>query len=144
MVACNFLAAGPTVQIIETTADFFPKSFVEGHPGPLFAPAIAKVSYFFTTTALFQGLSLFIWVPLMNKYGRRPMYLISFALYFGASLWAAFTFSFGSFLASRIFIGLAAGAAEGIAPVTIADCKFVLLSIIRSHKSLERMLTRNS
>ncbi|RDW95366.1 MFS general substrate transporter-27 [Coleophoma crateriformis] len=125
MVCCNYLAAGPTIQIVETTFDFFPESSVMGHPGPLFTKSIAKVAYFFTTTALFQGLSNLLWIPLMNKYGRRPAYVVSYALYFVFTIWAAFTTSYGSFLASRMAIGLAAGAAEGIAPVTISDCFFL-------------------
>jgi MFS family permease len=122
MMACNYLAAGPTIQIVETAFDFFPAAKTEGSTGVV--NAISKVAYLFTTTALFQGLSNLFWIPMMNKYGRRPMYLISFAIYFVAAIWAAFTFSYGSFLASRILMGFAAGAAEGIAPVTISDCKF--------------------
>lgn len=121
MVACNFLAAGPTIQIVETTLDFFPDAMQTGLP-----TAIGKVAYFFNATALFQGLSLFIWIPLMNKYGRRPVYLISFALYFVAAIGCAFTYSYARFLVARIFIGLAAGAAEGMAPVTIADSQYLL------------------
>jgi len=44
MVMCNFLAAGPTVAIVETTIDFF------GPPGPNFTKDISKIAYFYTTT----------------------------------------------------------------------------------------------
>lgn len=121
MMACNYLAAGPTIQIVETTFDFFPEAKTSDSAG--LVNAIGKVAYFFTTTALFQGLSNLFWIPMMNKYGRRPMYLVSFAIYFVSAIWAALTFSYGSFLASRILMGFAAGAAEGIAPVSISDCK---------------------
>ena len=55
MMACNYLAAGPIIQIVETTFDFFPEAKTEGSAA--LVTAIGKVVYFFTTTALFQGLS---------------------------------------------------------------------------------------
>ena len=77
---CNFLAAGPTIAIISTTKDFFkgadPASDID-----YYIDSIFKVSYFFTTTSLMQGLGNFLWVPIGNKYGRRPAYILSYAIY---------------------------------------------------------------
>lgn len=97
--------------------DFFPTE-----PVPA---AISKVAYFFTTTALLQGTSNFVWVPLTNKYGRRPIYIASYTLYFACTIWLIFEKSYGGFLAGRILIGIGAGAAETIAPVSIADVFFL-------------------
>ncbi|KFY74088.1 hypothetical protein V499_05870 [Pseudogymnoascus sp. VKM F-103] len=99
MFMCNFLAAGPTVSIIETAMDFFPTAGRAGMPG-----AIAKTAYFFTTTALLQGTGNILWMPLVNKYGRRPIYLASFSLYFATALWLSFTTSYASFLAALFFL----------------------------------------
>ncbi len=80
MMMCNFLAAGPSIAMLDITMDFFPGA----HPGRnprLFATSVAKVSYFFTTTALMQGIGNFIWVPIANKYGRRPVYVLSYLIY---------------------------------------------------------------
>jgi MFS family permease len=74
---CNFLAAGPTVTIVNTTLDFFPASLPTVDPAG-FSANISKVAYFFSTTALLQGTGNFIWVPLANKYGRRPVYVASY------------------------------------------------------------------
>jgi MFS family permease len=120
MFMCNFLAAGPTVSIIETAMDFFPTAGRAGMPG-----AIAKTAYFFTTTALLQGTGNILWMPLVNKYGRRPIYLASFSLYFATALWLSFTTSYASFLAARILMGFSAGAAETMAPLSIADGKLI-------------------
>jgi MFS family permease len=121
MFTCNFLAAGPSIQIVETTLDFFPPI-----DGPAGIPAsIAKSAYFFTTTALFQGVGTLIWIPFLNKYGRRPAYLLSYVLYLATTLWLAFDKNYGSFLAGRIILGFSAGAAEAFAPVTIADLFFL-------------------
>ncbi|KAK9776910.1 putative Major facilitator superfamily (MFS) profile domain-containing protein [Seiridium cardinale] len=117
MLMCNFLAAGPTIAIVSTAMDFSPTA-----PVPT---AISKVAYFFTTTALLQGVSNFVWVPLTNKFGRRPIYVTSYALYFACTVWLIFEKSYGGFLAGRILIGIGAGAAETIAPVSIADVFFL-------------------
>ncbi|KAI1844279.1 hypothetical protein JX265_007882 [Neoarthrinium moseri] len=119
MLMCNFLAAGPSIAIAETAMDFFP-----GPPAGIPA-AISKVAYFFTTTALLQGTSNFFWVPFINKFGRRPGYVTSYALYFACSVWLIFEKRYGGFLAGRILMGVGAGAAETIAPVSIADVFFL-------------------
>jgi MFS family permease len=118
MFMCNFLAAGPTIAIVETAMDFFPNAGQEG-----LSDAISKTAYFFTTTALLQGVGNLFWMPLVNKYGRRPVYLASYSLYFGVALWLSFTTTYESFLAARILMGFASGAAETMAPLSIADGK---------------------
>lgn len=85
MAMCNFLAAGPSIAMLNITMDFFPGA----HPGKnpkLFHASVEKVAYFFTTTALLQGIGNFIWVPIANKYGRRVTYVLSYALYFVSDL----------------------------------------------------------
>jgi MFS family permease len=116
---CNFLAAGPTVAIVNITIDFF------GPPGPTFASHISRVAYFFTTTALLQGMSNLLWMPIILKFGRRPVYLTSFTLYTGCAIWAGVSRSYSSELASRILMGLANGAGEIVAPLTITDIFFL-------------------
>ena len=58
--------------------DYFPPQMY-----PNFPASIAKVAYFFTTTALLQGMGNLIWMPLIVKYGRRPIYVTSFTIYTG-------------------------------------------------------------
>jgi len=87
--------------------------------------AIARVAYFYTTTALLQGTGNFFWVPMANKYGRRPVYIASYAIYFATAIWLIFEKSYAGFLAGRIIMGFGAGAAETIAPVSIADVFFL-------------------
>ncbi|KAH8788805.1 major facilitator superfamily domain-containing protein [Diaporthe sp. PMI_573] len=124
ILMCNFLAAGPTVTIVNTTLDFFPASPPTVDPAG-FSANISKVAYFFSTTALLQGTGNFIWVPLANKYGRRPVYVASYTLYLATAIWAILDHSYGGFLAARILMGFASGAAETIAPVTISDLFFL-------------------
>lgn len=122
MMICNFLAAGPTIAIVETAMEFFPSSKL--NPNGL-GPAINKTAYFFTTTALMQGTGNLIWMPLVNKYGRRPIYIISYTIYLACAIWASVTTGYGSFLASRILMGFGSGAAETMAPLSIADIFFL-------------------
>lgn len=121
MFMCNFLAAGPTVAIVDIVLDF------TGIPptDPGFPAAISKIAFFFTTTALLQGTSNLFWMPLILKFGRRPMYLISFLGYFAVTLWAGFSTGYASELAARIFIGFFSGSAECIAPLSISDLFFL-------------------
>ncbi|OJD34923.1 mfs transporter [Diplodia corticola] len=115
----NFLAAGPTVSMVAVTEDFF------GPPGPSFEANVAKASYFFTSTALLQGMSNLMWMPLIVKYGRRPIYVTSFVLYTACAAWAGGATSYGSELAARILMGAASGASETLAPLTISDIFFL-------------------
>lgn len=115
----NFLAAGPSVALISITTDFF------GPPGPDLSGNIAKVAYFFTSTALLQGMSNLMWMPLIAKFGRRPIYVVSFALYTAFSAWAGGATSYNSSLGARIMMGFASGAAECLAPLTISDLFFL-------------------
>ncbi|KAL2129075.1 hypothetical protein VTI74DRAFT_8267 [Chaetomium olivicolor] len=124
MMMCNFLAAGPSIAIVNMAMDFFPYA-QPGQDSQLFTASVSKVAYFFTTTALMQGIGNFIWVPVVNKYGRRPTYVISYAIYFATAVWLSFEHSYGAFLAGRILMGLGAGAAETVAPITIADIFFL-------------------
>jgi MFS family permease len=120
-VLLQFPRRRPTVAIVEITIDFFGTPA----PTPAFFTSIAKVAYFFTTTALMQGLSNLFWMPLIVKYGRRPIYLTSFTIYTATAIWAGVSKSYGSELASRIIMGFAAGSGECVAPLTIADIFFL-------------------
>lgn len=115
----NFLAAGPTVAMVDITMDFFDAPMED------LMANISKTAYFFTTAALLQGLGNLLWMPLIVKYGRRPVYVISFVLYTATAAWAGASTSYGSELAARIVMGFASGAAECLAPLTIADCFFL-------------------
>lgn len=121
MFMCNFLAAGPTVAIVDIVITFTGTPPTE----PGFPAAIANIAYLFTTTALLQGMGTIFWMPFILKYGRRPSYLISFTGYFAVILWAGFTTSYGSELTARILMGLFSGTGECLAPLTISDLFFL-------------------
>ncbi len=85
MLVCNYVAAGASIAAVATAMDFFPEANPALNPlgfsTTVLDRAISKIAYFFTTTALVQGVGNFVWVPVANKYGRRPTYIISYVIY---------------------------------------------------------------
>ncbi|PYH91160.1 MFS general substrate transporter [Aspergillus ellipticus CBS 707.79] len=64
-------------------------------------------------------------MPLIVKYGRRPIYVISFVLYVGTGLWAGFAKTYSVELVGRLIMGLSSGAGECLGPMTISDLFFL-------------------
>ena len=106
--------------IVAITLDFFPPQLF-----PAFPASISKVAYFFTTTALLQGMGNLVWMPLIVKYGRRPVYVASFTIYTVTAIWAGVATQYTNELVARIIMGFAAGSGECLAPLTIADMFFL-------------------
>ncbi|TQV90056.1 Major facilitator superfamily transporter [Cordyceps javanica] len=71
------------------------------------------------------GLSSILFVPLMNKYGRRPIYVISLVLQVAACVWLAMTKTTVDLLLSNLLAGFGGGICETIVQMTIADIFFV-------------------
>lgn len=92
---------------------------------PGYSSALSKTSYAFSGASFAQGMSNLFYMPLIIKYGRRPVYIFSFLVYGGCSLWAGMAKDYKSEMAARIIMGFAGGSAECIAPLTIADTFFL-------------------
>ncbi|KAM0666082.1 hypothetical protein ACQRIU_003937 [Beauveria bassiana] len=71
------------------------------------------------------GLSSILFIPLMNKYGRRPIYIISLVLQVSACVWLAMTRTKADMLLSNLLAGFGGGICETIVQITIADIFFV-------------------
>ncbi|KAL6689968.1 major facilitator superfamily domain-containing protein [Trichoderma pleuroticola] len=83
MFLCTFLASGPSVALPQMAQNFL------GHSGLTPSERIAKTTYFITTVTLMQGIGCLVWMPLIIKYGRRPVYLASPTLYTVTAIWVA-------------------------------------------------------
>ncbi|KAI9688363.1 MAG: hypothetical protein M1822_001312 [Bathelium mastoideum] len=81
-------------------------------------------SYQTTVVIALNGIGPFIWIPLANVYGRRPIYLLTTLLGFGSALGSAYARSFGQLLAARVFNGFFP-AAFALGPATIVDLFFL-------------------
>lgn len=111
--------AGPSSSLIPQAIEF-------GSGNPEDLPYwIGQVSYFITASTLLAGIGNFFWVPIITKYGRRPVYVFSLTIVVAATVWCGAAKSFGVELAGRIILGFAVGAAECVAPCTIADIFFL-------------------
>lgn len=119
MVMCTFLAAGPTVAIVEIAMDF------GGGPNSNLAVVLPNAALFFTVSALTQGTGNLVWMPLIIKYGRRPIYIISFSGYILTALWSGFATNYKSEMIARILLGFFSGAGECLGPRTISDLFFI-------------------
>jgi MFS family permease len=64
-------------------------------------------------------------VPLVHKYGRRPLYLFSTVLQLVSCVWFAVTQTKGDFVGSNLLSGLGGAISETIVQITIADLFFV-------------------
>jgi len=72
-----------------------------------------------------QGMGALFWMPVIIKYGRRPVYLMFTTLYSAYKAWAGGATSYESEITAHIIMGLAAGAIEVMAPLTISDIFFL-------------------
>ena len=63
-------------------------------------------------------------MPLVAKYGRRPVYVLCYSLFFLCVVWAALAKTYAPELVARMGIGLFSSGAECLAPVTITDIFF--------------------
>lgn len=120
-LCAQFLSAGPSLDIIQMISDLFGVT----PASPAYPSAIAKTSYFFTGVAFLHGMSSLFYMPLIIKYGRRPVYVGSFLLYGGCSLWAGLATSYSSELAARLMLGFAGASADCLGPLTITDIFFL-------------------
>ncbi|RAL59453.1 hypothetical protein DID88_006826 [Monilinia fructigena] len=86
---------------------------------------LVDVVQFTGVAILVLGFSNFIWVPIQNFYGRRPVLIFSSAVCFASSVWRARANSYGSFMGACVLNGLGAGPAETAQPTIIADIMFL-------------------
>ncbi|KAJ6080299.1 hypothetical protein N7467_010052 [Penicillium canescens] len=64
-------------------------------------------------------------MPLVHKYGRRPIYIFSVALQFASCIWQAETYTVGDLMGSGLISGIGGAISETIVQMTIADMFFV-------------------
>ncbi|KAJ5619472.1 hypothetical protein N7510_003456 [Penicillium lagena] len=96
--------------------------------GPMQTELNFSISHLNGGSALTYGglaIGCFFFVPLVHKYGRRPLYLFSISLQFIACLWQARIHTVSDLFGSGFISGLGGATSEVIVQVTIADMFFV-------------------
>ncbi|CAG8157663.1 unnamed protein product [Penicillium salamii] len=117
----QLISAGPSVNIMNMVHDLF--NATPTHPK--YPTLVAKVSYFFSGMVFLQSMSNLFYMPVIIKYGRRPVYIVSLLVFGAYSLWAGLAKSYPSELAARLTLGFAGGSADSLAPLTITDIFFL-------------------
>ncbi|KAB5550753.1 major facilitator superfamily domain-containing protein, partial [Coniochaeta sp. 2T2.1] len=114
-------------------------AFVANYSSSNIAPALQLWNYTFPTdprpypelvrliavNVLFLGASSIWWVPLSNKFGRRPVLLVATLVLTLSTVWCGLAKSYGSLMAARIFQGIGGGAADTVSPALIGDIYFL-------------------
>ncbi|GLI72818.1 hypothetical protein PoHVEF18_001002 [Penicillium ochrochloron] len=77
-----------------------------------------------TYSVLAMGLANLFWMPLALCFGKRPIVLLSMAMFLGGLIWSAVAQSYNSLLASRVFASFGYGAIESLGPSILADLFF--------------------
>ncbi|QLI64579.1 uncharacterized protein G6M90_00g027220 [Metarhizium brunneum] len=79
------------------------------------------------TAINYGGLAIgcIFFVPLVHRYGRRPLYLLSTLLQLVSCVWFAVTHTRADFIGSNLLSGLGGAISETIVQITIADLFFL-------------------
>ena len=59
-----------------------------------------------TVVIAINGIGPFLFIPLANSFGRRPVYLITTLIGFASALGCAFVHSYGQLIGARIVNGI--------------------------------------
>ncbi|KAJ9605685.1 hypothetical protein H2200_009534 [Cladophialophora chaetospira] len=128
----NWSPAWKASAIALSTITTFAQAFGPLSIAPMF-PALMKafdadlagVVNFSGVLILCWGFSNFLWVPMQDSLGRRPVLLLSTAVCLAANLWRALSQDYRSFMAASVLNGIGAGPAEALEPAVIADVMFL-------------------
>ncbi|KAH8690798.1 major facilitator superfamily domain-containing protein [Talaromyces proteolyticus] len=84
-----------------------------------------QAGYLITLNILSLGVGNLFWIPFAVKFGKRPIIILSSAIFFGSSIWSALAKSYGSLLGARIIQGFGASSSEALGPAVVADLYFL-------------------
>ncbi len=100
--------------------------------GPIFPIFIEEWGITFSQCANFAGTTVltlgyinFVWVPVGESFGRRPVFIASLIMILGANIWHALATSYSSFLGSSVLEGIGGGPVETLFPMMISDVIFL-------------------
>ncbi|KAJ7264475.1 MFS general substrate transporter [Mycena haematopus] len=80
-----------------------------------------QASYIGTVGIAAAGIGSFIWAPLSNVYGRRPVLILSQAIAIVAGFGASFAKSYGTIIVGRFFTGLGVASGNVVTFAVVSD-----------------------
>ncbi|KAF7312921.1 MFS general substrate transporter [Mycena kentingensis (nom. inval.)] len=83
--------------------------------------SVIEASYIGTIGIASAGIGSFIWAPLSNVYGRRPVLIASQAIAIAAGFGSAFATSYGTLVVGRFFVGLGVASGNVVCFAVVSD-----------------------
>ncbi|KAJ7511591.1 MFS general substrate transporter [Mycena galericulata] len=80
-----------------------------------------QASYIGTISIASAGIGSFIWAPISNVYGRRPVLIFSQAIAIAAGFGSAYAKSYGTIIVGRFFTGLGVASGNVVSFAVISD-----------------------
>ncbi|MDL2284327.1 Bcr/CflA family efflux MFS transporter [Oxalobacter sp. OttesenSCG-928-P03] len=99
----------------------------------LFAASESSAKLTLSLFMLFFALSMLLWGPLSDRYGRKKILWFGLLLYVSASLWCALAQSMEWLIAGRIFQAIGCGAVQSVSMAIVKD-------IFREGRTMENVL----
>ncbi|TAQ85188.1 hypothetical protein B7494_g6488 [Chlorociboria aeruginascens] len=87
--------------------------------------SVMETSYTTTTAILAGGVSPFIWTPLSNLYGRRPITLIAMLVTIMGGVGSALSGNYAALMGTRALCGLGFGGMMSVGTACVADLFFL-------------------
>ncbi|KPI35977.1 putative MFS-type transporter [Cyphellophora attinorum] len=120
------------VAMVSTCFFVFMSQFANGSITPIIVPilidfqiSVAQATRLITLNILATGVGNLFWIPLAQKFGRRPTFIACSMLFFGSAVWCAVATSYSSLLGARTISGLAAAACEVLGVAIASDMYFL-------------------
>ncbi|KAH8433068.1 putative MFS transporter [Aspergillus melleus] len=80
-----------------------------------------KLADLISWSVMAMGLSNLFWMPLALCIGKRPVVLVSMAMFLGGIIWTAVAKDYDSLMGARVFASFGLGSIESIGPSILAD-----------------------
>lgn len=90
----------------------------------LFNISLQKASYFTSAQILFLGLAPFFWKPVSNRFGRRPVWLVSTLCSMVCNIGCAESKSYGAMMVCRILVAIFISPPVGIGSGVVTETFF--------------------
>ena len=83
---------------------------------------MANVNLTITAYSLLQGIAPLVWGPFADTWGRRPVFLITFAIYIASSIGLALIPTFQGFMLLRMAQAFGSGSVISIGKLEYEQC----------------------
>jgi len=83
--------------------------------------SVIEASYIGTISIAAAGIGSFIWAPISNVYGRRPVLIVSQAIAIAAGFGSAYAKTWGTIVLARFFVGFGVASGNVVCFAVVSD-----------------------